>query len=126
MIRLIVVDDSAVFRRCLRSLLVTHSDMSVVAEAENGLTAIDAVGEHRPDIVLMDISMPVMNGIDATRAITSKHPAIRVIILSMHSDNGMRVAAREAGAARFLMKDCQSKGLIEVIRSTHASVNYSA
>jgi two-component system response regulator DegU len=122
MIRVLVVDDSAVFRNCLRNLLQNQTDITVVAEAENGLAAIASVEEYRPDIVLMDISMPIMGGIKATHMITSKHPQSRVIMLSMHSDDSVRTAAREAGATRFFMKDGQSKGLIEVIRSTYRDV----
>ena len=111
-IRVAIFDDHAVFRKVLRIILEKQHDLTLVAEADNGLTAVEMVDEHRPDVVLMDINMPVVNGLDATGIITSKYPRTRVVILSMHSDDGVRVRAKEVGASHFLSKDCQPKGLI--------------
>ena len=89
--------------------------LTVVAEAENGSEAIAMVEEHRPDVVLMDISMPVMNGIEATRIITSKFPSIRVIVYTIHSADSFAAKAFKAGACHFLTKGCSTEEILDAI-----------
>ena len=83
-LRIVVVDDSPLYRGTICNMLEKQPNLQVVAEAEDGLYAVQAVEKHKPDVVLMDVSMPVLNGIDATWIIKSKFPDVRVIVLSMH------------------------------------------
>ncbi len=119
-IRIGIVDDHAVVREGLRCILQSQSRMLIVAEAENGLAALEMVDQHRPDVILMDINMPVMDGLEATRIITAKHPQTKVVVLSMHTDDGIRVQAQEAGASHFLSKDCNPQAIADVIRNVHS------
>ena len=96
-------------------MLEKQPNMQVVAEAEDGLDAIQAVEKHRPDVVLMDVSMPVLNGVDATFIIKHKFPNVRVIVLSMHDVDSISEAACKAGACWCLNKDCSPTELIKAI-----------
>ena len=118
-IRVGIVDDHVVFRQSLRSILVTYRDLVVIGEADNGLAALEMADEHRPDVILMDLNMPLMDGLQATEIITSKHPRTKVVVLSMHTDDGVRALAREVGASHFLSKDSNLKGIADVIRGVH-------
>jgi two-component system, NarL family, response regulator DegU len=122
MIRIAIVDDQAIFRQSLRTVLEKESGLSVVAEAENGLAGIELVEEHKPDIVLMDLSMPGMDSFQATRIITSRYPDTKVIILSMHSDDRLKAISCQAGACYHLCKgECSPKEIIAAIRDGHHS-----
>lgn len=114
-IRIVVVDDNQPYRKIIIGFLQAKPNLQVVAEAEDGLAAIQAVEKHRPDVVLMDIGMPVLDGIDATWIITSKYPEIRVIVLSMHDVENIFEAACKAGACWCLNKDCSPNEIIEAI-----------
>jgi DNA-binding NarL/FixJ family response regulator len=115
-IRLVVVDDNKFFRDALRLLLERQPDLKIVAEAENGLIGVEKVQEHQPDVVLMDISMPLLNGIDATRIITSKFPDIKVIVLSVHDpEAGFMQEAYEAGASYYFSKTSSRKEILAAI-----------
>ena len=114
-LRIVVVDDSPQYRKVICNLLEKQPNMKVVAEAEDGLSALQAVKRHKPDVVLMDVSMPVLNGIDATWIIKSKFPDVRVIILSMHDVESISEAACKAGACWCLNKECSSKEIIQAI-----------
>jgi DNA-binding NarL/FixJ family response regulator len=114
-IRIVVVDDSPVYRKTICNMLKKDSNLQVVAEAEDGHAAVQAVEEHEPDVVLMDVSMPILNGIDATRIIKYKFPDVRVIILSMHDVESISEAACKAGACWCLNKECSPKEIIEAI-----------
>jgi DNA-binding NarL/FixJ family response regulator len=116
MIRILVVDDHALFRQSLRRVIDSHSDMEVVADAENGAAAIRQVENLLPDIVLMDIRMPVMGGIQATHEITSRFSGVKVIALSSHSDQDYVEKMRSAGAAEYLNKVCGRKELFACIQ----------
>jgi len=105
-IRVLIVDDHALVREGLRSLLESNPDIEVIAEADSGVAAIAYAGELLPDVVVMDISMPGMNGIDAIREITKDHPALPIIALSMHSERRLVIEALEAGARGYLFKEC--------------------
>jgi two-component system response regulator DegU len=114
-IQVAIVDDSAAVRMSLRSMLKLDPRLTLVAEAENGSAAIAMVEEHRPDVVLMDITMPVLDGIEATRIITSKFPGTRVIILTIHSADGFAAKAFKAGACHFLTKGCSAEEILDAI-----------
>jgi DNA-binding NarL/FixJ family response regulator len=114
--RILVADDQRIMREGLRALLVGIPGMSVVAEAENGRSAVELAAELRPDVVIMDVSMPDMNGIEATRQITTAHPEVRVIALSIHSDRRFVLQMFKAGAAGYLLKDCAFEELTRAIR----------
>lgn len=118
-IRILLADDHTVIRSGLRALLDRVSDFKVVAESGDGREAVDFADEHRPQVVVMDIAMPRLNGIDATQLITSKHPEIAVVILSMHSDEGYVLRSLKAGARGYLMKDSAEAELISAIRAVH-------
>jgi DNA-binding NarL/FixJ family response regulator len=113
--RIVIVDDSEPYRRAIRVTLQKKHNLQIVAEAEDGLAGIEAVEKHRPGVVLMDISMPHLNGIDATRIITSKFPDTKVIVLTMYKDESFSDRAYQAGACQFLPKDCGKKKLISAI-----------
>jgi DNA-binding NarL/FixJ family response regulator len=115
-IRVGIVDDSELVRDTLRFILGCSPNLKVVAEAENGSEAIAMVEVFKPDVVLMDVSMPVLNGIEATRSITSNFPDTKVIVLTMHTDQTYSDTALQAGACQFLTKDCGKDKLIIAIK----------
>jgi DNA-binding NarL/FixJ family response regulator len=118
-IQVAIVDDSAAVRMSLRSMVKLDPRFYVVAEAENGSAAIKLVEEHRPDVVLMDITMPILDGIEATRIITSKFPGTKVIVLSAQSAGSILAdRAFKAGACRFLTKGCSVEEILEAIEES--------
>ncbi len=117
MIKIILADDHQIVRHGLRNLLELEPDMKVVAEAENGRAALQLAGELAPDIVIMDISMPGLNGIEATRQILSGTPQVKVIALSMHSDSSYVLNMLKAGASGYLLKDCALEELVKAVRT---------
>lgn len=116
MIRVLIADDHAMFRAGLRALLATEGDIEVVGEAATGEEAVAKAGELAPDIVVMDILMPVMNGIDATRLLASARPASKVLVLSMYDDDEHVQQLLGAGAAGFVLKQATSDELVRAIR----------
>ncbi len=114
--RIGIVDDNESFRRALHSSLDRFPYLKVVAEAENGDEAIAMVKYLQPDVVLMDISMPVRDGIEATRIIKSEFPETKVIVLTMHTDPSFADKALQAGACEFLSKDCGKEELLKAIK----------
>jgi DNA-binding NarL/FixJ family response regulator len=115
LIRIGIVDDNKLVRETLRYILGCSPNLKVVGEAENGSEAIAMVEAFQPDVVLMDISMPVVNGIEATRSITSNFTDTKVIVLTMHTDQTYSDTALQAGACRFLTKDCGREKLLNAI-----------
>lgn len=113
--KILLADDHAVFREGLRVLLEREPGYQVIGEADNGLEACKAVQQSRPNLVLMDISMPELNGIDATQRILSMIPETRILILSMHSDRNNVLEAFRAGAMGFLVKECAYDEIIRAI-----------
>ncbi len=113
--KLIIADDHKIIRDGLKSLISQQPDLQVVAEAGDGRRAVELVRELRPDVVIMDVSMPELNGIDATRQIISEFPETRVIALSMHSDRRFVNAMLKAGASGYLLKDCAFEEIIRAI-----------
>jgi DNA-binding NarL/FixJ family response regulator len=115
-LRILLVDDHKLLREGLTGLLHDEPDLEIVGEAQDGLMAIEKARELQPDVILMDISMPRMNGIEATRAISRELPKINIIGLSMHEKEDMAAAMREAGAVNYLPKDTPSTLLVDAIR----------
>lgn len=117
MIRVLLADDHILFREGLRSLLKEVDDIELVGLASDGLQAVKMADELTPDIVLMDITMPNMNGITATGAILEKHPSISIIVLSMHNDRRFIAETLKAGARGYLLKESSPQTVIEAIHS---------
>src|SRR5688572_22367537 len=124
MIEVLLVDDHAVLRDGLRFLLEAEGDIRVIGMASNGQEAVDQAALHCPDVVMMDISMPVMNGIEATRRICDLCTNTKVVVLSMYHTNDYIQRAMDAGAAGYLLKDSAGTDLIEAIRALHAGKSY--
>jgi DNA-binding NarL/FixJ family response regulator len=112
-----IVDDHQIVRDGLKAILHNQEGIGVIAEAENGRTALRLIKELQPEIVIMDIAMPDMNGIDATRRISSEHPDVKVLILSMHHDKRMVMEVFNAGARGYLLKECAADELLRAIRT---------
>ncbi len=115
--RIILADDHAILRYGLGKLIQQQKDMEIVAEAGDGHAIIDLTKEKSPDIVIMDIEMPSLNGIDATRQITTDFPKVKVIGLSMHSGKKFVAEMLKAGASGYLLKDCAFEELITAIKT---------
>jgi len=117
MIRVCIVDDHALVRAGLEQLLDLADDLTVVGSAADGHEAVAVVALRRPDVVLMDLSMPVLDGVSATRAITATTPATRVLVLTSLRDRGRILDALDAGAVGYLLKDAEPPDLVEGIRA---------
>lgn len=117
MVRILIADDHVLFREGMKSLLKSEDGIELIASASDGLEALELAGELRPDIVLMDVTMPRMNGIIATEKIVSKFPDIKVIVLSMHSDRRFIAETLKAGARGYLLKESSPQTVVEAIRS---------
>lgn len=122
--RVMLVDDHDVVRTGLRELLRTEADLDVIGEASNGFEAIEALRDIRPDVVLMDLSMPVMNGLEATRIISKKYPDCLVLALTAHEDKEYFFEMLAAGAKGYITKQAASEELISAIRSVAAGHVY--
>jgi two-component system, NarL family, response regulator NreC len=122
--RILLADDHRIVREGLKSLLNDEPDMEVVAEAPDGRQAVEMVDEHSPDVVVMDIGMPQLNGIEATRRIVADHPNARVIALSMHSDRRFMSEILKAGASGYLLKDGAFEELAGAIRTVNEGRMY--
>ena len=123
-IRIILADDHKITRQGLRSLIDENNDMEVIAEAENGRDAVELTKQLRPDIVIMDVSMPDLNGVEATRQIIQDNPQMRIIALSMHSDTLFVSEMLKSGASGYLLKDCAFEELEQAIRTVNESKAY--
>ena len=115
--RILIADDHGIVRDGLRVLIERQLDMEVVGEAEDGQIAVQLAEELLPDVVVMDITMPNLNGIEATRQIIEKMPSIKVIALSIHSDHHFVVDMLKAGASGYVLKTCLSDDFIRAIRT---------
>jgi DNA-binding NarL/FixJ family response regulator len=119
-IRILTVDDHPLLRAGIAGLIADEPDMVLVAEAENGRDAIEKFGRHRPDVTLMDLQMPEMDGLDALEAIRSRHPDARVVVLTTYPGDAQVVRALKAGASGYLLKSTLRKELLSTIRAVHA------
>jgi DNA-binding NarL/FixJ family response regulator len=123
-LRILLADDHGIIRQGLCSLLEKQSDMKVVGEAEDGQKAIELVRQLEPDVVIMDVTMPNLNGVDATRQITKEFPKVKVLALSIHSNKRFVADMLRAGAAGYILKECLLEELIEAIRTIIAGNIY--
>src|ERR1700740_117714 len=119
-IRILTVDDHRVFRSGITAFLGTQPDMKLVAEASNGREAIEQFRRHRPDIGLMDLQMPDLNGLDAIIAIRAEFPDARIIVLTTYDGDVQALRALQAGARGYLLKNALHKELLDTIRAVHA------
>jgi DNA-binding NarL/FixJ family response regulator len=119
-IRILAVDDHPLFRNGIAALLSTQRDMNLVAEASNGREAVHQYRAHRPDITLMDLQMPEMNGLDAMTAIRGEFPDARIIMLTTYTGDVQVLRAMQTGARAYLLKSLLDKELLETIRAVHA------
>lgn len=124
MIKIVIADDHEIVRNGLRNLLDDEADISVIGEAENGRGAIKLSDELNPDIILMDLSMHDLNGIDATKQIKKDNPKIHVIALSMHSERHIVINAFKAGVSGYVLKDSSHIELVKAIRTIHLGHRY--
>lgn len=115
-IRILLADDHSLVRQGFRRILEGQSDMTVVGEASNGRIALEMVGQLRPDILVMDVTMPELNGIEATRQVTKQYPRTRVVALSMQKDGVYVREMLRAGARGYLLKECTESDLVSAIR----------
>ena len=123
-IRIILADDHEITREGLRSLLDREKDFQVIAEAGDGRVTLDLANQLKPDVVVMDITMPKLNGIDATKAILLEHPYIKVVALSVHSDRLFVSEMLAAGASAYLLKESSFKELTRAIRAVMEGGTY--
>ncbi|AGF77135.1 CheY-like receiver and HTH DNA-binding domain-containing response regulator [Desulfocapsa sulfexigens DSM 10523] len=123
-IKIIVVDDHKIVRDGLCSLIEGLSGYTIVGRAENGRQAIEVARREKPDIVIMDVSMPEMNGIDATSSIMEERPSCKIIVLSMHSDKRFITGALQAGASGFLLKECAFQELNQALDAVRSGQTY--
>ena len=117
MIRVLIADDHSIVRSGLRMLIERQADMEVVAEAEDGVSALESTQEHRPTVAVLDVSMPRMTGLQAAREIRAHVPDTRVVMLSMHDDERYFLEGLEAGAAGYVLKRAADKDLIDAVRT---------
>jgi len=122
--KLLLVDDHKIMRHGIRSLLEKEAGMEILEETNNGRTAIELARTLSPDVIIMDIAMHDLNGVEATRQITTELPELKVIMLSMHSDRQMVADALQAGASGYLLKDCEFEELVRAIETVVSNRTY--
>jgi DNA-binding NarL/FixJ family response regulator len=123
-IKVLLVDDHKIVRHGLRALLEKEADMEVVSEAGSGRDAVRLAGEMAPDVIVMDIAMPDMNGMDAARRIVADHPQRSILVLSMLGDKRFVIEMFSAGVKGYLLKDCAADELVRAIRAIHRGEMY--
>lgn len=123
-IKVLLADKHAIVRQGVRNLLDTEPDMEVVGEADSGWATVKLVHELTPDVVIMDISLPDLNGAEATRQILAESPDVKVIALSMHSDSLFVLNMLKSGASGYLLKDCALEELVKAIRTVVQEQTY--
>jgi DNA-binding NarL/FixJ family response regulator len=122
--RVLIVDDHAVFRNGLKAMINIQSDMEVVGEAENGKTAVALTRELLPDVILMDVKMPVMDGTEATSRILAENPRMKILALSIYANDEFMASMMRAGALGYILKGCDSEELYGAIRKEAGSRNF--
>jgi two-component system, NarL family, response regulator NreC len=123
-IRVLIADDHPLVRRGLRALLERDGEFDVVAEAANGYEAVELATLHKPEVALLDVGMPRLNGTDAATSMREKLPAVRIIIVSMHSDEGYVLRALKAGARGYLLKASPEADVLAAVRAVAAGNAY--
>jgi len=123
-IRILLADDHAVVRQGFRMILNAHSDLEIVGEAGNGREAVELAASLRPDVVVMDVTMPELNGIEATRRLVAENPHIRVVALSMHKDSVYVREILRAGARGYLLKESVADDLVAAVRAVATGEGY--
>ena len=123
-IKIIIADDHTIIRDGLKLILESKSDLKVIAEAENGFQVVSKAKELQPDVIIMDIAMPNMNGVEATRRIIEENPAIKIIILSMHSTVEDIFRSLQAGAIGYLLKESAGTEIIDAVRAAFSGRRY--
>lgn len=118
-IRLLIVDDHTIVRKGIKVLVATEKDMQVVGEAENGAEAVEKAASLKPDVILMDLVMPCMDGIEATSRITAQEPGARILVLTSFAADDKVFPAMKAGALGYLLKDSSPEQLLEAIRQVY-------
>jgi DNA-binding NarL/FixJ family response regulator len=122
--RILLVDDHKLFRNGMRALLEQQGDFTIIGEAQDGREALRLAQQQPPDVVIMDASMPGMNGLEATRQLTATQPKVKVLVVSMHAERSFVIAALEAGAAGYLLKDCAGEEFVQAIHAVQANQTY--
>lgn len=123
-IKVLIAEDHKIVREGICSLLSKEADIKVIAEAEDGAAAVQLARELLPDVVVMDIGLPNLNGIEATRQIVADVPGVKVIALSMHSDRRYILEMLKAGAKAYLLKDCAFEELVQAVRNVNKNKVY--
>ncbi len=116
-IRVLLADDHTILREGIRSLLEDEPDMQVIGEAEDGMQAVKLTGQLEPDVVIMDIAMPLLNGLEATRQIRRNYPNVKVLILTMHENEEYIRQVLASGAMGYILKDAAARELLDAIRA---------
>ena len=124
MIRVLIVDDHELVRTGIKRILEDTRDIRVVAEASTGEEALGLVREHQPDVVLMDVNMPGIGGLEATRKLIQSHPELRVIVVTIHVDEPYPTRLLEAGASGYLTKGCAVDEIVDAIQVVHRGERY--
>lgn len=124
MIRILLAEDHQIVREGLRALLEADPDYEVIGEAGDGLEIIKLAAELKPDVIVMDVMMPNLNGLEATRQLCRKHPKLKVVILSMHKDEAYVAEALRNGACAYVLKDACSTDLVKAVREAMANRHY--
>ena len=123
-IKVLIADDHQLFREGMVNLLSNVEDIEVIGQAKDGKETIERARQLKPDVILIDIGMPLMNGIDATRILKKEYPSIKVIAVSMHSDRQFVKGILEAGADGYLLKNCTYRQLIDAVHSVVSGKKY--
>lgn len=122
--RIVLADDHHLVRQGLRALLEAETDFEVVAEASDGLEVLSAVDREKPDVLIVDLMMPGLQGMEVTRQVAQRHPGTRVLILSMHADESYVIQALRNGASGYILKDSSARDLVQAIRQVQQRRSY--
>jgi DNA-binding NarL/FixJ family response regulator len=123
-IKVLLADDHRIVRQGVRALLEAETDMEVVGEVEHGQAVAAAVDRLHPDMLILDLMMPDMNGLDVARVVHAQHPEVRIVVLSMHSNEAYVMQALRNGAYGYVLKDASSENLVTAIRRTLGGHSY--
>jgi len=123
-IRILIVDDHQIMREGLCSMIEQEAGFEVIGDASNGREALEMIERNRPDVVIMDINTPDMNGTEATRRVAKDYPKTKIVALSMHSDKFFVIEMLKAGAAGYLLKDCSKNEILDAIRTVADNKKY--